>query len=285
MTAVFCIIAVVALISIYDYLSSRSWQLVTSDIRNEVVFENRNKKYGAFMIRQDYNRNMVLIMTSVVFGAGILYASYVGFRSNANEIISLPVVEDLPPDVLIPIELPQKEILPEQPKNVTKSVEQTTENVEYQIVDKTVKSDVKTQDELDKLKAGTQTQQQIGSGVGTTEIKKDPVITPSDPVDKIIEIPEVDAQFPGGYPAMAKYIQNHLNVPNDGESGKVYLRFVVGKDGEISSVKVIQGIPGCPDCDKAAMKVIKGMPDWKPGQMKGQNVSTYFDLPINFQYE
>jgi protein TonB len=86
-----------------------------------------------------------------------------------------------------------------------------------------------------------------------------------------------------------KFIQDKFRVPDIAHdinaSGKCYLKFVVGEDGVISSIKVQRGIPGCPECDKEVIRVLKMMPNWKPGKLKGKAVSSYFNLPINIDLQ
>lgn len=97
------------------------------------------------------------------------------------------------------------------------------------------------------------------------------------------EMPE----FPGGPIEMLKYIQKKIYYPHSakeaGLEGKCYLRFVVTKKGEISNVDVVQGVPGCIECDVEAIKVIYSMPKWKPATQKGKPVPVFFNLPINFK--
>lgn len=68
-----------------------------------------------------------------------------------------------------------------------------------------------------------------------------------------------------------------------GLSGKCYLRFVILPNGKITDIKVLRGVPGCPECDNAAIKVIQAMPVWKPGTQNGKPVSVFFNMPFNFQ--
>jgi TonB family protein len=95
-----------------------------------------------------------------------------------------------------------------------------------------------------------------------------------------------DAEYPGGYSAMMKYIQDHLYYPPSaielGIQGKVTLKFVVEKNGQVSNVSVVRGIPGCADCDKEAVKVVSNMPNWKPAKTNGINVRQWNTLPISF---
>ena len=98
-----------------------------------------------------------------------------------------------------------------------------------------------------------------------------------------------EAEFPGGYPAMMAWIQKNLAFPEtaieNNVQGKCFLRFVVSVNGNISSVTVTKGVPDCPECDKAAVKAIKAMPNWKAGKLNGRSVSSYCSIPINFAIE
>jgi uncharacterized membrane protein len=62
MVIIFSIIAIVLLVSLYDYFSAKNWQQVTSEVRNDVVFKNRNKNYGAYVMRRDYNKRLKIII-------------------------------------------------------------------------------------------------------------------------------------------------------------------------------------------------------------------------------
>ncbi len=64
--------------------------------------------------------------------------------------------------------------------------------------------------------------------------------------------------------------------------GRVYVRFVVEKNGSVSLVEVMRGIPGCPECEAEALRVIKAMPPWRPGIYRGKPVRMYIQIPIKF---
>lgn len=95
------------------------------------------------------------------------------------------------------------------------------------------------------------------------------------------------AQFPGGKPAMYKYIADNLNYPvfarEQSLQGKCYLRFVVHEDGSITDIKVTRGVPDCNECDNEAKRILMSMPIWSPAKINGKAVKSYFDLPINFK--
>lgn len=285
MTAILSIIALVTVISLLDYFGSRSWQQVTSTVRNDTVFEKRNKQYGAFTLRRDYDRNLLLIMVSFVFGTGVLYAAFVGLKpSNVKSEFLAPIVEpepglDIPLKEIPPVEIPKKVEVPA-------SSEKTIVFVEPVVSDKTILDKVKTQEELDKEKAASEKAKLVGTGIGLppiSPVKKDSIIEkPKGPVD-----PDVEASYPGGYPKMTGFIQENFRVPDIESSikGKCYLKFIVNEDGKISSIKIERGIPGCPECDKEAIRILKSMPRWTPGSIKGVPVSSYFILPIAFEIE
>jgi protein TonB len=98
--------------------------------------------------------------------------------------------------------------------------------------------------------------------------------------------PEEEAEFPGGATAFRAYICNNLIYPirakELGIKGKCYLQFVVARSGEISSVTIILGVRGCPECDEEAIRLIKAMPDWKPCKINGQPVNQTFNFPVVF---
>jgi protein TonB len=290
MIVILSIIGIVALISLYDYIGTRSWQQVTSSVRNDVVFEKRNRKYGAYVIRRDYDKTLMMIMGGVMLSVGGMYAAYAGLRPDPIEAFVEPTkTTDVEIAMVLQPKKSAKMVAPEPIKQT--SSEATSKFVEPEVTDKTTDEQTKTQEELDKSKAGTSDQEKKGTDPVTTTIvttTTTPIVTITTPKAPEVFV-EIDAEFPGGFPAMMKFIQDNLEYPaigiETGAQGKCYLRFVVGDDGEISSVKVMRGIAGCPECDREAVRVIKSMPKWKPGKIRGMNVASYFDLPINFSLE
>jgi periplasmic protein TonB len=104
---------------------------------------------------------------------------------------------------------------------------------------------------------------------------------------EIFTVVEEMPEPPGGIQEFYKYVGKSIQYPamarEAGISGKAYLKFVVGANGDISDVQVLKGVPGCPDCDKEAIRVVKSYPQkWKPGKQNGRAVPVYYNLPINF---
>jgi TonB family protein len=94
------------------------------------------------------------------------------------------------------------------------------------------------------------------------------------------EMPE----FPGGELALRKYISNNIEYPqvaqDNGIQGKVYVTFVVSKDGSVANARIARGVD--PALDKEALRVVNSLPKWKPGKQRGENVNVSYTVPINF---
>ncbi len=105
--------------------------------------------------------------------------------------------------------------------------------------------------------------------------------------DSIYQIVEVMPEFPGGTSEMMTYLSGNIKYPEEakekGISGRVFLSFVIEKDGAVSNVKVAKGIGK--ECDDEAVRVVKAMPKWKPGLMKGKPVRVSYMLPIFFKLD
>ncbi len=114
----------------------------------------------------------------------------------------------------------------------------------------------------------------------------DPLEDPLDYADeeRIFYSHEAMPDFPGGIEAMYAYLARELRYPamakNAGISGKVYVQFIVNKEGDVESVKLLRGIGG--GCDEEALRVVSAMPRWKPALQNGKPVSVMFNIPLVF---
>ncbi len=95
-------------------------------------------------------------------------------------------------------------------------------------------------------------------------------------------------EFPGGQQALFKYLSENVKYPviaqENGIQGRVICQFVVNKDGKIVDVEVVRS-GGDPSLDKEAVRVIKSMPNWKPGQQRGKPVRVKYTVPVNFRLQ
>lgn len=102
--------------------------------------------------------------------------------------------------------------------------------------------------------------------------------------EEIFLVVEEDPEFPGGLEALSKYLAENIKYPQlakeNNITGRVYVSFVVEKNGTVANVKVMRDIGG--GCGAEAVRVVKAMPKWKPGKQRGQAVRTQFNLPVGF---
>jgi protein TonB len=121
-----------------------------------------------------------------------------------------------------------------------------------------------------------------------TIINVAPVITAKEEVEEeeaqVFFIVEDMPEFPGGEMALRTYIANEIKYPviaqENGIQGKVYVTFVVGKDGKVSNATIARGVD--PSIDKEALRVVNTLPAWKPGKQRGKPVNVSYTVPINF---
>lgn len=101
---------------------------------------------------------------------------------------------------------------------------------------------------------------------------------------EIFQVVENDPEFPGGVEAMYKYLAQNIKYPQlareNNITGRVYVTFVVEKDGSVTGVRVMRDIGG--GCGAEAVRVVKSMPKWKPGKQRGKAVRVQYNLPVNF---
>jgi TonB family protein len=97
------------------------------------------------------------------------------------------------------------------------------------------------------------------------------------------------AQFPGGALAMNDFIKNNFIYPqtakDGGINGTCYLKAEIDSSGQIKNIEVMRGVPGCPECDKEAIRLLKIMPKWIPALDRGKPVKTYLNYPLRFKIQ
>lgn len=242
----------------------------------EIVFRNRNKAYGAFLLRKSYSRTVTVaaIITLFVFSVLVSWAVL-----NANSRGSVK-----PPDWKVPVDStiflkpvpppelpPEKELLPTE-RSFLRPV----------IVDTAVENNMVTQGELDGTANPPVNEGTDPGAIDSVPVRSDPV-QPPDPGPAYMVVQEMP-EFPGGEPEMHRFLNKNITYPSfareTGISGTVYLGFVVEPDGSISNLKILRGIGG--GCEDEALRVVQMMPKWKPGRQQGHEVRVQFTLPIKF---
>ena len=129
----------------------------------------------------------------------------------------------------------------------------------------------------------------LDDGQPAKSVKKEKASNPDMTPDKngVYQIVEEMPKFPGGEDALMDYVSKNVVYPKEaqekGISGRVFVGFIVEKDGSVSDVKVLRGIGG--GCDEEAVRVISGLPKWKPGKQEGKPVRVSYQMPINFKLQ
>lgn len=113
--------------------------------------------------------------------------------------------------------------------------------------------------------------------------------TETQQVDQVFTIVDESAEYPGGSKEMFAYIAKNMSYPTSAIEneieGKVFIRFVIDKSGNIVNPEIARGIGGCPECEQEALRIIRAMPKWKPAMVAGEPVKSLFYLPITFHLE
>ena len=109
--------------------------------------------------------------------------------------------------------------------------------------------------------------------------------------NQIYDIVEQDAEFPGGTDSLRRYIIDNIRMDSiigftDNDMyNKVFVRFVVNREGIVERATIDRASDYCPPCNKEALRLVRSMPKWSPGLLNGQPVAMYFRLPIIFSIQ
>jgi protein TonB len=262
-----------------------TWNDATFDNRNDLVFVGRNTAYGAYEIRRNYNKTVTIVICGMLAFSLALAGvkKFIDSRPEEKEIVQdmSNIVVDLTPPP------PVEEAPPPPPPPPPPPMVEMVKFVPPVIKDDAVEEEPqKLQEEVKDVNVGVKDQEGDKDIVAPPTEEKGPT-EPAAP--EIFTIVEEQAEFPGGIAAMMKYLQGNIQYPamarEAGLSGKCFLKFVVNENGDISNVEVLKGVPGCSECDKEAIRVVKSMPKWKPAKMTGRAVKCYFNLPVNFKIQ
>jgi protein TonB len=251
---------------------------------DDLLFQSRNKEYGAYQLRKRYNSVIVtgLIVASVLVSLAVILPFLFTSRSNDVLIGNRGYVqlnmEDLEP--------PREEIYvpPSHPPPQSVHVDEIVKYVPPVVVDSVPpleKSQLSTDEYLnqttnDKVDAnGTGTGDDLTAGQDGTE------------TDEPFFLVEVMPSFKGGgLEKFREWVQKRTNYPQEAIDrkvrGKVFLTFIVEKDGSVSNVTVVKGVD--PLLDNEAVKAISESPKWEPGLQRGLPVRVRYSIPLNFSF-
>ena len=278
-------------------LSSREWC--------DLVFEGKNKDFGAYVIRTESAKRHNLAVLWTLIGAVAVAALAFGLVK-ANQYLEerrLVGMLDQRPPILVDYTQEEEEqeteqlIEPEKPE-VLEDVLNSVKVTELQIVedDKVRPEDeILTQEEIEatdkafgqaNVDGGRDERDQFQTAVSEVVVAP-PAEKPKEAVEQVFQSVEQMPQFPGGEAALMKFLQSHINYPpmaaENNVQGRVVVQFVVDKTGKVGEVKVVRTVDK--DLDKEAVRVCKSLPKFTPGRQNGQAVAVWYTLPVTFKLQ
>ena len=259
----------------------------------ELVFQNRNRSYGAFKMRADSKKRHTWAMMSVLLLALLVSAMPTLLKFTTPDKVVEKMVEVA---VLSQLEEPEvkqeefKRLDPVAPPPALKSSIKFTAPVIKKDEEVVEEDEIKSQSELTESKVAISIADVKGNdelnGKDIAELQE-VIVKTAEPESKPYTMVEQMPQFPGGEKELLSYIAKNLHYPTvaaeNGVQGKVFIRFVVSALGIVEGVEVIRSLD--PYCDKEAMRVVAALPQWIPGKQNGRNVPVYYTLPIIFKLQ
>ena len=245
---------------------------------DDIVFEARNKEYGAYKLRKRYNRNVsIALLIGILIIATAIITPYLNAKASENR------TKRAERQVVVKMEnldQPNQQVAPPPPPPPPPTdVVQQQRYVPPQVVDSIKPEDVKQLMTADQAQTAVTNKevvevvQQVKEEVQEAEAEQTPFVV-------VEEMP----MFPGGDPALLAYIAANTQYPEIAKEnniqGKVIVRFCVTSKGGVNQVSVLKGVD--PELDKEAIRVVTTLPPFKPGKQGGKPVPVWYMVPIAF---
>ena len=265
----------------------------------DLVFEGKNKEYGAYVLRRDTGKRNVKALIWVLIGIAAIFAiAYANLaiqnamKQNATidtdvELSKLAQKKEAKVERKEPVKVEMEQKVVEKVKS---SVKFTAPEIKK---DDEVKpeDEIKSQDDLSKTNTAIGTFDVKGNDEAEGEVLKAKEVVvdekPKEEETKVFDVVEQMPSFPGGDAELMKFLHDHIKYPvvaeENGIQGRVIAQFVVERDGSISDVKVIKSVD--PSLDKEAVRVLKSMPKWIPGKQNGSAVRVKYTVPVTFKLQ
>lgn len=272
----------------------------------DILFEHRNKNYGAYELRSNYSRRLrkALSVTVLIIIVVVAIPFIASLKANANGdlkpppiICTLSTIEPAPKPILPkpnntkpikssgPVKDLNSKIFTSPTIDVAQNINDDDKLPSKPDMDKHIAGTINTDDGSDSnpdLGGPSKLPDDGNHGSTLVDDKEDTKL--HNVFDGGIEIyPE----FPGGEEAMVRFISSHIKYPSKALEneiqGKVVLGFTVDKKGAITDIHLVRGIGF--GCDEEAQRVMKMMPKWKPAQMNGKSVNVMYQIPIEYSLE
>jgi len=263
----------------------------------DIVFDGRNKAYGAYELRTHYSLRVLWGLAGVaLITTGLFGADYIVRHTNKPFKQSFSVVDVQLEDVKEPQKNEPLPPPPPPPKAVQAKVEITKFTPPKIVRDNEVKEDEKPpeQEKLNDTKIGVINQEGVkdegvtappvsaGAGAGVVEAPKRIV----EDYDRTFTKVEIESEYPGGTAAWFRYLNKNFRYPEDAVNneiqGTVIVQFIVDKEGNVSDVQAVSG-PEVGGLREEAVRVIKQSGKWIPAIQNGRNVKSYKKQPVQFK--
>ena len=268
---------------------------------SDLLFENRNKEYGAYVLRhQTSTRNImsiiaVLILFAIVMAVMVAKNAYDDYKASHIRHEDVVILTNLPN------QKPEPKVERAEPvrqEKIEKVVEKVRSSIKF--VAPIIKKDdevnpdeqMKTQEEIMSSKVAVGFANVIGNDE-SADVLRSKTLLVSEPVkpreeeNKIFTVVEQMPSFPGGMGALMQYLSKNIKYPPFAEEnniqGRVICTFVVERDGSVTDIHIAKGVD--PSLDKEAIRVVSGMPKWIPGRQNGQSVRVKYTLPVTFRLQ
>lgn len=261
----------------------------------DIIFEGRNKEYGAYELRKTYNRRLVIAIGGMAILCALLFIGYVLANTFSPDEEKAIVVQDVqleelkqekkeeppPPPPPKPPDPPKVEMAKFTPPKIVKDEEVKEEEKPPEV------------EKLEDTKIGTINQEGVkdegivappvsDEGKGVVEAPK----KEEEDWDKTFTKVEIESEYPGGAAAWQRYLIKTLRYPQEAQDneiqGVVVVQFIVDKAGMVSNVEAISGPKELQD---EAVRVIKKSGQWTPAVQNGRQVKSYKKQPIHFRLE
>jgi protein TonB len=257
----------------------------------DILFEDRNKEYGAYMLRKEYHQRLLIALISIPVMIGLfLWMNYLNKAVHSNFMTS-PERTDV---ILKQVEF-EKKPLPKPLQTVKQKPVATIKNTPPVIVPNEVKADPPppVADLLNDNRAISTTTQEGEAPVSVTSpppaapagTGEATAATPVPEPEKVLPTAEVMPAYPGGVDALRRFLGRNLRMPENviepGQRIKVPVRFIVNKNGQLSDVEFL--VQANEAFKQEILRVMNKMPRWEPGLQNGRNVAVYFSIPIIFE--
>jgi periplasmic protein TonB len=269
----------------------------------DLIFEGRNKEYGAYELRKQYNKWLTLALSITAGSLVLIFLTSFLVNAAKDRLRGQVQVQEVqladikqedkneppPPPPPKPPEPPKVEMAKFTPPKVVKDEDVKEEEKPPEV------------DKLEDTKIGTSNQEGIkDEGIVAPPVQDGGVVEApkGDDEDKVFQKVEIDAEFPGGNASWTKYVTREIErnmdeLQEDGKSGTVVVLFIVDKEGAVSEVRSLAcseaGVANClgpgTKLAEVAVSAIKKGPRWKPAVQNGRNVKAYRRQPVTFRLE